>query len=306
MLNSSELAKSGISGKFVAIAEEPMENDTVKPLPGVGLVTERQLEQGQRMQEAAAQPHPLAPESHNSTEGFEVWIETRPVGSRGVYTRRAFRFQDNDCFITLSKGEEFRIVFRTPHTEDYYVRVLVDGLNTLAQRQMTVARGVFIEAIDSESEGEYVVAPRVPLEEAVAWVAPKGTVAVSRTVEGFYEVNRNANTVQRFRVVDVEDSFAARQNYTEQIGLITVAFCKAVLPGTRGSGIGGGPRREANIQQIDMGGRVPGDMVAVYNIRYEAPEATNRALPSQRASEQEQRTVQPQQRATTRSGLFGR
>ncbi|MDR1384895.1 MAG: hypothetical protein LBJ67_13765, partial [Planctomycetaceae bacterium] len=69
-------------------------------------------------------------------------------------------------------------------------------------------------------------------------------------------------------------SAAARKNYTEQLGLITVAFYKAATPqeGSRGKiGTGMGNAEKIRVERYE-GGKVPGELLAVYNIRYMTPE----------------------------------
>ena len=165
-------------------------------------------------------------------------------------------------------------MYKAVSSEDVFVRILVDGLNTVSQRQMTVSggtRGAYIEAAQNP-EGDYVVAPRVSLEEARAWVVTKGTRNPVQAL-GFYDANLTSDTVRRFRIVDADESAAARKNYTEQIGLITVAFYKGVSPSSAPRGIGTGMHKVENtrIERYE-GDKVPGDLIAVYNIRYMTPE----------------------------------
>jgi hypothetical protein len=226
------------------------------------------------MQEAAVLPHPLENASNRTSDGsFDVWIEARQRGQR-AYTKRPFKFQGNDCYLALSEGEEYQIRYKSSYPEDVFVRILVDGLNTLSQQQITVAKGAYVEAADPKSDGEYVVAPRVSLEEARPWAIDKTNRGAVLTAMGFYDVNGKTDTVRRFQIVDADESAAARKNYTEQIGLITVAFYKAVEPPpSRGIRIGTGM---GNVEGTRVGrytdGKVPGEMIAVYNIRYMTPE----------------------------------
>ena len=275
LLNANELAMSGISAKFAISSNSstppPPSSSSLQQTPGVGLASASQLTEAQRMQDAAVLPNPLQSPT-SSGETFDVWIETRPVG-RGAYTKRPFTFKGNDCYLPLSKGEEYQIRYKVVASEDVFVRILVDGLNTLSQRQTTVSKGAYIEAAPPDSDGEYVLAPRVPLEEARSWVATKGSNAV-HTVAGFVDANGKNDTMRRFQIVDADESAAARKNYTEQIGLITVAFYKAVSPsqasrGRIGTGMG-------NVERVRVeyytDNKVPGDLIAVYNIRYMTPE----------------------------------
>jgi len=273
LLNANELAMSGISAKFNTGSSAPPPSQTLRQEPGIGLVSSSQLSEVQQMQNAATLPHPLQNTATSSGGTFDVWIETRRVGSSGAYTKRPFTLHGNDCYLPIAKGEEYRIGFKATDSEEVFVRILVDGLNTLSQRQMAVSKGVTIEAVPPDSEGEYVLAPRVPLAEARAWVIAKGSKQ-SYVVEGFIDANGKSDTMRRFQIVDADESVAARKNYTEQIGLITVAFYKAVSPSqtTRGRvGTGMGSAERVNLEYY-KGDNVPGEMIAVYNIRYMTPE----------------------------------
>ena len=280
-LDSNEWAMSGLS-KFGISPPSPGRALRYRLEPGVGLVSEQILARSQPIRGALVEPHPLTPGNagNTSSEMFDVWIEVRPIG-RGNFNKRPFQYQGNDCYLPLSQGEEYQIRYRS--SEDVFVRILVDGLNTLSQKQTTVSsRGAYIEAVaNSDADGEFVIAPRVSLEEARPWVIDHTNRGAALTAKGFYDVNNNPNgrdTVRRFQIVDADESAAARKNYTEQIGLITVAFYKAVLPsspeiatraGRIGTGMGGA--EGTNVGHY-AGDKVPGDLIAVYNIRYMTPE----------------------------------
>jgi len=284
LLNTAEWAMTGLSAKFTASPPSPGRSAIYRVEPGLGLVSERQLISTVRIRGAMVEPHPLAsPQNNNSTDGvFDVWIETRRANSRGRYAplrQDRVRSNGNDQYVGLDKGEEFRIVFKAECSEDVFVRVLVDGLNTLSQPQKVVpsgTRGACVEAVPANSEGESIIAPRVSLEEARPWVVLKNTKSPLE-VPGFFDVNDQSDTLRRFQVVDADDAVAAKKNYTEKIGLITVAFYKG-KPGTStprtrapvGTSMGNVENVELKRYEDDI---VPGEMVAVYNIRYMTPEA---------------------------------
>ena len=218
---------------------------------------------------------------------FDVWFGTRPIGSKGAYRKQNLQFRGNDAYLAIDKGVEYVIYFKSAYSDDVYVRVLVDGLNTLSQLESTISKA-FVVVPAATSEGEYVVAPRVPLDEARPWFVPKGTSVCS--ISGFVDANGKSDTLRRFQVVDADQSAAARKNYTDQTGMITVVFYKAVIPPeTR--------RGEAppdNDQQLgtDMANpetvklnyvktkKVPGEMIAAYSIRYMTPEALKKLMQS--------------------------
>ncbi len=278
LLNANELAMSGISAKFgIASNSPPPIRSDLETEPGIGLASASQLAEPQQMLNAAVLPNPLeTASSATPTDGiFDVWIETRPIASEKNYAKRAFTFRGNDCYLPLSKGEEYRILFKANCPKDVFVRVMVDGLNSISQPQTTISKGAYVEAVAPGSSGEMVVAPRVPLEKARSWFVGERSSSIF-PIEGFVDANGTNDTVRRFRIVDAEESVAARKNYTEQIGLITVAFYEGVesLQATRGDRIG---TDMGDAVRIDVkpyeGNKVPGKMIAVYNIRYTTPEA---------------------------------
>ena len=71
-------------------------------------------------------------------------------------------------------------------------------------------------------------------------------------------------------MVDAAASVAARQNFTDQIGLITAAFYTAV-EGGKGPGSGFGKDRQDRLVE-DTKGRHVGNLIGVVNIRYVYPE----------------------------------
>jgi len=275
-LNKSDLAMAGISAKFtIADSSSQSEpNGTVYvPEPSVGLMPQTQRQEVVQMQEQASKPHPLQDKDNK----FDVWVEVRSKGSL-VYKKRNFTFQDNNCYLPVSKGEEYRIRFKNQSGADVFVRLLVDGLNSLSQKIETKTKGAIVEAIGQNETGLLVVAPRVALEDARAWFVNAGkTVAFL----GFYDANGKSDSLRRFRIVDADKSVAARKNYTEQIGLITIAFYQS-LPPSRASGsddfkglaevaTGEGQSEEVVVKTY-RGGNVPGEMLAVFNIRYMTPQ----------------------------------
>lgn len=275
ILSPGDLALTGISGKF-SIADRPMPsvNQALREIPGVGLATPRQQQEASAVLAAADRPHPLSTPvvSAQANEKFEVWIETHRKGTNQKFVRRDFVFHGNDCYLPLNKGEEYRICLRATSGTDTFVRVLVDGLNTLSQPQTAVNKGAYVEAVESE-RGEQVVAPCVALEDARAWVIRKNTPQF-RAIQGFYNVQEKTDTVRLFEIVDADQSVAARRNYTDQVGLITVAFYRAASsssPTHRGVGTGAGEARSTVVTRY-KGDHRPGDMVALYSIRYVTPQ----------------------------------
>jgi hypothetical protein len=133
------------------------------------------------------------------------------------------------------------------------MRLLVDGLNTLPERFME-------KGIETYTWGQYV-----NLDEARAWeLDPQ----VSRVyaVRGFVTEADVKGRLKEFTVVDASASLAAeRQQFTEQVGVITAAFY-APAGGERGVGTAAGRERD---ERIERGrGYDVGNLLAVVHIRY--------------------------------------
>ena len=266
-LNGKEMAMAGISGHFSGPVSSPSNPQRFHSDPAVGILTEDELRESQRIQQERQKPHPM------SDPGF-AWkasIEVRPVGSGSAYRPRLLVFIGNDCYLPLSKGEEYQIRLDNASDQLVFARILVDGLSTLSQRRATTQNnGAFVTAL---ADFEFEVAPRVSLEEARSFVRlPKVRYV---PISGFIDAKGAADTVQRFRIVDADQSVAARKGYTDQIGLITIGIFRAEKVEKEGTmrniGTGMGSKEAVTVRQYN-GDFVAGEMIAAFNIRYLTPE----------------------------------
>ena len=193
--------------------------------------------------------------------------------SDGHFCNRDLNFHGNRCSVALAKGEVFRIIMSNRSTKPVFARVLVDGLNTLPEKSST--KGVFVEPRTRDWHGDYCQAQPVNLIEAQAWgpLEPEEEYGVS----GFFlDTGENA-VFDEFKVVDAQRSLAAHSGYTDQLGIITVAFFEmqkkpppsAANPkGARGHrGVGRGNRYNTQTDVYE-GDYLPGRMLAVLHIRY--------------------------------------
>jgi hypothetical protein len=137
------------------------------------------------------------------------------------------------------------------------MRMLVDGLNTLPQQVME--KGV----------ATLVIAPPVSLDEARAWLLDPERSPVN-AVRGFVTQIGVQGEVREFTVVDAADSLAARQHFTQQVGVITVAF---YAPAGDGRGIGTAAGRERSEEIEEREGFKVGNLLAVVHLRYVEPAA---------------------------------
>jgi len=238
------------------------------PIIGTGGETSAVMTQRiQSLDTQADKPHPML------NPNFPFAVEIHIKGSDGQFTRRDGQVKGNDYYVTLRRGEVYRIyiVNRTTHKEGAFLRLLVDGLNTLPQEMNSRAKGFVVEP----TEGELTVAPRVNLTEARAWyLGPADQEASGKVnparycIRGFYKKTGDAGAYDEFVVADAPDSAAARKGYTEQIGLITAALYSPTNP--RALGTKRGKEYRQRIEHY-KGGKEPGDLIGVIHVRYDEP-----------------------------------
>jgi hypothetical protein len=175
----------------------------------------------------------------------------------------------NDLLIPLRKGETYRLEVANLADYPVFMRLLVDGLNTLPEK--LAAKGVAVEAVDQPTA--YLPGQRVNLAEARAWrldPRPPDQPAKVYQVPGFFAKTGAGGTYNEFVVVDAQDSLAARQQFTDQIGLITAAFY-SINVGARSIGTGAGAQYDLNTDEYQ---ETPvGNLLGVVHLRYVEPEA---------------------------------
>lgn len=196
----------------------------------------------EHLDQQATKSHPLADESFP----YRVTIHVDSQQRQGV-------FRGNDLLIPVRQGEKYSIHVENRSGKLVMMRLLVDGLNTLPQEE--VLKGV----------STMLTAPRVNLDEARCWVLDPAKSKVFG-VRGFVTATGEEGSLREFVVVDAAASVAARQQFTDQLGLITAAFYAPKLAPRGGVGTGLGDERREEIEE--RGGFEPGDLLAVVNIRY--------------------------------------
>jgi len=178
-------------------------------------------------------------------------------------------FRDGQLLVPLKTGEVYRIQVANGKDHGVFLRLLVDGLNTLPEPVWS--KGVDVEAAPKR---EVAAAQPVNLAEARAWwldARPAGRTARGYSIDGFFsQVGQNAK-YNAFRVADAQDSQAARTGFADQAGLITAAFYqpvpKTARTGERGLGTALGEEYSTQTEMY-TGNDVPGPLMAVVHIRY--------------------------------------
>ena len=253
-LSESEWAMLGRSAQIDLPHQGPQPGAPPSPPEG-----QRVIQQADARSQGA---HPLLDPK------FPYRLRMMVRGKTGPLHERKPIFQGNDCFLPVRVGEVYELWAENRSGHAVMMRLLVDGLNTLPEKEET--KGI----------ATYLVGKRVNLEEARPWeLDPQSRDATlienvpTWAVRGFVSETGTQGKLRDFVVVDAEQSLAARQRFTDQIGLITAAF---YLPkGTRSVGTGQGAERIENIREA--ANKEVGNLLAVVHLRY----VDEQALPTQ-------------------------
>jgi hypothetical protein len=163
-----------------------------------------------RNDERATGPHPLT----NPRFPFRLRIMIDGKERLGVS-------RGSDWFVPVRQGEVYEIWVENHTDETVLMRLLVDGLNTLPQRDNVKGLGTFLTA------------PRVNLDEARRWILDPHDAGTLRlkgiptwAVRGFVTSTgtHGQGKLREFVVVEAAESLAGRQQFTDQLGIITAAF----------------------------------------------------------------------------------
>ena len=236
MLNESEWA---MLGKSVALHPQDYRPEpSPKGQPPVSPATQLV----HRMDERADGPHPFA------DPNFPFPIKMMIGGKERKGTLRG-----NDYFIPVRKGEAYELWIENRSGQIALMRLLVDGLNTLPEKEST--KGV----------QTYVVGKRVNLDEARHWELDPAESPVF-AVRGFVTEVASQGKLREFLVVDADESLAARQKFTDNLGMITAAFYapQSTARGKVATGLG-----KERSQEFGTAHELkPGKLLAVVHIRY--------------------------------------
>ena len=240
-LNESEWA---MLGRSVEVRQED------RPAPGTQDTNNDLTSQFiERLDQRAADPHPLS----RGDSQFDVYL-------RFNGQRRKAIFKGNDMYVPVRKGEVFDICIENRSGQIAMMRLLVDGLNTLPEK-----------AAEDKGIDTLLVAHRVNLDDARAWILDPQR-AKRFVVRGFVTEMGPQGKYNAFKVVDADESLAARQEFTDQLGIITAAFYTA--SDTRGPlGIGFG--EEGSDDYTTRSDKRIGSLLSVINIRYVDADTTD-------------------------------
>jgi uncharacterized caspase-like protein len=237
-LNESEWA---MLGRSAAIRPD----DRKPTLALQGLSHEEQIIH--RLDEYAERPHP---EADPNRFPFRISLVIDDKERQGVV-------EGNNYYVPVHVGEVYviRIQYRKndayPVSDNVCMRLLVDGLNTMVEHVRT--KDHFTEA----------VAMPISLNDARPWVLDLKASPVYR-VPGFVTRTGANGAFERFRVTHAEKSLAARQQFTEQLGLITAAFYATTSArGPLGTEFGGAGKADLTEADVRLG-----NFLGVVHLRY--------------------------------------
>ena len=201
----------------------------------------------------AQEAHPL----QDPNFPFRIWFDVgTQIDANGqlIRKKRDLVFSGNDCLLPVRKGEMFEIHVENKTGEIVLMRLLVDGLNTLPEKE-TDTKGIVT----------YHWGEHVNLDKAREWVLDPRQ-ANHFAVRGFTTKVGANGEMRRFTVTDAERSLAARRKFTEQLGLITVAFYapSGTSRGSLGIAEGAPVQQDLTVRK----GVNCGNLLAGVNIRY--------------------------------------
>ncbi len=193
-------------------------------------------------------PQPIRPGGDRISFRLRIYVDGMPRLPQNL---------GNKEYVFFHRGEVYKIVVENYLTQPVYLRLLVDGLNTLPEPVPTQDTG------GGNVRYIYLPAQRVHLEHAKAWRLDARELngpPKRYTIEGFYSRKGTSSSGKglyewkSFQVVDPPRSWAALREYTQQIGIITAAFY-AVPSESRGKiqpgGTGPGPSGEGQLEEYE-------------------------------------------------------
>jgi hypothetical protein len=256
LLNESEWAMLGRSVEIRPEDRRPQRAGAVEATPVATTVVEH-------ADERSRGPHPL------EDPAFAYPIKIMIAGKVRPFTfRRAGEGEDEytECLVPVRVGEVYEIWIANRASQPVLMRLLVDGLNTLPEKED-------VKGIETMVWGK-----RMSLDAAKPWLLDPSAAGVTIVrglptwaVRGFVTESGTLGKLREFTVVEASQSLAARQEFTDQIGLITASFY-APAGGSRAVGTAAGRERTEEIRRRDV---QAGNLMSVVHIRYVEEGALN-------------------------------
>jgi uncharacterized caspase-like protein len=253
LLSASEWAMLGRSAALSASDVEP-------PRPTFDAPPQRDPQEIaiSKLDAKATAPHPLT----NPNFEFPVKIMVGGKERKGIP-------KGNFWIVPLRTGETFEILVGNNSGKAACMRLLVDGLNTLPDLEMSPSKGVATmlwgQHVNLDDARYHILDP--------AALKPEVKKAWGNTwsIGGFATETGENGKLRQFLVGTAEQSLAAKRKFTEQLGLITVAFYEADRSGDEGRARGHQgiiPGDEKKVKISEVVGYKPGKLRVVLNIHY--------------------------------------
>lgn len=184
---------------------------------------------------------------------------------------------DRQLTVKVNKGDRYTVWVENQSTQPVFMRLLVDGLNTLPDHPLLTTEGHF-EVVGKDLAKTTSPAQYANLTNAKAWFCEPGKYEV----RGFFTAIDDQNSgperdAQRaaFVVTDASDSEAWRKGYLKDVGIVTAAFYKPTDRPDRPMSLAAQPRLGTKLGEIGQekvevyqGQQVPGELLAVVHLRY--------------------------------------
>lgn len=251
LLNPSEWAMLGRSGALTAEEIQPPRPTFDAPPPNPQAIAISKLDV------KSTKPHPLTDPNFE----FPVKIMVNGEERKGIP-------RGNLWIVPLRKGEVYEIHVGNRTGAAACMRLLVDGLNTVPDREMSPSKGVATMLWGQHmnlEDARYRILDPASLKPEVPKVW---------AVRGFATVVGDEGKIREFVVSSAEQSLAAKRKFTDDIGLITVAFYEAVS--ARGKMATDAGKEKSEVIKV-VSDYKPGKLRAVVNIHYvdaDDPKAT--------------------------------
>lgn len=278
IMNSSQWSETGFSGvnqvAMKAFQEEatkpkrqyspPAEQKSrqIKPLETIDIFADQDRDQVIAGVEELARPqeHPLLDKSFP----FQLFMKTN-----GKYIPYQRSDDGRHVYVDVNQGDVYQLVVANNSKSNVFMRLLVDGLNTLPDNPLTQKKGVFEVATKNERV-PVDVAQIASLSNAKAWYCAPGRFQIN----GFFTSIQNSGSAElaKFVVTDATDSEAWNKGYRKDIGIITAAFYAPLqkphdLAPRSGYGTKLGDRSRTKLD-FYQGQHIPGELLAVVHLRY--------------------------------------
>lgn len=278
IMNSSEWSETGYSGvnrvAMKSFREEVEKNQQhysppsevnsrkIKPLETIDYFADEELEQIISSVEELSRPneHPLL----DTTFPFQLFMK-----SNGEYKTFHRSHDGRHVYVDVKEGEEYQLVVANNSESNVFMRLLVDGLNTLPDHPLTTKEGIY-EVARKNERVPVDVAQIASLTNAKAWYCAPGRFQIN----GFFtSIHHNGSAeLAKFVVTDSTHSEAWNKGYRKDIGIVTAAFYaplqkpKDLAPRANyGTRLGGKSRTKLDFYR---GQHVPGELLAVIHLRY--------------------------------------